>query len=612
MTTQYIETKYKDCPPEQTVETIRKRLAAIGIELEETVRDAGIGNVYSVHVAVKGGYPLLSNGKGITVELARASAYAEFIERLQCGLFLYKFQSIARDREMDLQSYAPDGRYMTVKELEESGEWMDYVIATYGNGLTRSKLAQQCRMYANTDEDKILTLPFYSLFENKYVYLPAGFVEHIYSANGCCAGNTRQEAWVHAFSEMLERNSTIRMLTGNCAAPVIPDQVLAQYPVPAAILKKIRQTGNYDVTLFDFSQGNGFPVIGVRLINKTTQGYLVNTAADPIFEIALSRGLTEIFQGQSLESISSLHGGSFWAGAQKIPVAHNVLNQIENGNGLFPLPFFTEEVSAKTAFTGFDDNRGKDNSALLAYVTELYRKMGRPVYVRNYSFLGFPSYQFVVPGFSETRGFRLTEPVQEYALADASVKVFHDPAQANAIDRTTLMMLFAKKQTALSHRGNFGRLAGLPIQGDCAKTLLYMTMAYTACKLERYADAIGYIDAMLHIDSKEPNCLTGEDKALFRCYRFYLDLKKQGIGQQDAGLLLKKFFDSTVAAKLMQCIADGQTPFDAYLLQCDKLSCAQCRYAENCNYTAVKHHIGKAGNVYARFTQGQDRSEFTI
>lgn len=40
---------------------------------------------------------------------------------------------------------------MTLEELEESGEWMDPIIATYGNGLTRKKLAQQCKMYACTD-----------------------------------------------------------------------------------------------------------------------------------------------------------------------------------------------------------------------------------------------------------------------------------------------------------------------------------------------------------------------------------------------------------------------------------------------------------------------------
>ena len=60
---------------------------------------------------------------------------------------------------------------MTTRELEETGEWMDHVIRSYPN-LTRKTLAKHCKAYACTDEDRILTLPFYSFFEDKYVYLP--------------------------------------------------------------------------------------------------------------------------------------------------------------------------------------------------------------------------------------------------------------------------------------------------------------------------------------------------------------------------------------------------------------------------------------------------------
>ena len=177
----------------------------------------------------KGGLPS-ANGKGVSKELARASAYGEFIERLQGGLFFYKFWEIGRDADMDLPGFAPDIKYVTMKELEETGDWMDYLIQSYGNGLTRNAIAKFCKLYAHTDEDKIATVPFYSLFEGKHVYLPIGFVDQIYATNGCCVGNSKEEAWVHALSEMMERHASLKMLTSGEAAPKFSEDVLKQFP----------------------------------------------------------------------------------------------------------------------------------------------------------------------------------------------------------------------------------------------------------------------------------------------------------------------------------------------------------------------------------------------
>ena len=161
----YIDEKFKETSPEKTVETIRNILKQICMELEETWNDSGIENCWSLRCNIKGTTEPTANGKGITKDFARASAYGEFMERLQSGLFFYKFQSIEGDEAMNLLTYAPDKKYMTLQELTESGEWMDYLIDTYGSGLSREKIARQCHMYACTGEDKILTVPYYSLLK---------------------------------------------------------------------------------------------------------------------------------------------------------------------------------------------------------------------------------------------------------------------------------------------------------------------------------------------------------------------------------------------------------------------------------------------------------------
>lgn len=602
-----INIRFKDMPPEKTVEKIQGILKSLGIELEEKWTDSGIENCCSVHVSVKGVYPFFTNGKGVSKALARASAYGEFIERLQCGLFLYKFQSITRDFSMNLQSYAPDGKYMTMAELEENGEWMDYVVQTYGSSLTRKKLAEQCKVYACTDEDKIWTIPYYSLFENKYVYLPAGFVEHVYSANGCCAGNTREEAWVHALSEMMERRSTITMLTSGKAAPVIPEEVIRRYPVASKILDTIRASGRYDIRVFDFSLGSGLPVVATRIIDKKNHGYIVNTSADPVLEIAIDRTLTEIFQGRKLDTFGSIHDGGTLEEAGAIPMAHNVLNQIENGNGVFSLDFFTEEMSDNGEYVAFEDHRGKNNRQLLEYMLGLYRTLNRPVYVRNYSFLGFPCYQFVVPGFSETRGLRLVEPVCEYALGDAVQKAFRNVADADVSELMMMLAFHKKVSTAFSRKHNFRGLAGLPMSQTHNRRLLALTLSCAAYRLGRYAAARSYLAGVLGDKSAEP-----QDQDYFRCIDRYLSLKLAKVSDDRIHLILGKFYEQQTVDKLYDCLDSGKTPYDPYLVKCDTASCAECCYQADCAYTQSRQIIANAGQRYRAFTGGQSEEHFAL
>ena len=74
--------RFKENSPVKTVEKIRAILDANGIQVEEHwFPESSIGTC-SLRVNIAGTL-IGSNGKGINREYARASAYAEFIERLQ-------------------------------------------------------------------------------------------------------------------------------------------------------------------------------------------------------------------------------------------------------------------------------------------------------------------------------------------------------------------------------------------------------------------------------------------------------------------------------------------------------------------------------------------------
>ena len=118
----FVDEKYKDCNPETTVKRIRKILDDMQIKVNEYWNESGLENCHSLRLTVADS-AIGANGKGVTHDFAAASAYGEFVERFQSGLFLYKFQSIRRDPAMNLHLYAPDSVYMTVEELEKE-DWI--------------------------------------------------------------------------------------------------------------------------------------------------------------------------------------------------------------------------------------------------------------------------------------------------------------------------------------------------------------------------------------------------------------------------------------------------------------------------------------------------------
>jgi len=599
---EHIDLKYKDEPPSQTVERIRSLLEKLGLDVQEHWNDSGIENCQSLFLFSPINPAFRSNGKGVSKELARASAYGEFIERLQCGLNFYKYQSITRDPEMLLHTFAPDARYMTTQELEETGDWMDHVIQSYP-GLTRKKLAKHCKVYACTDEDRILTIPFYSLFEDKYVYLPAGYVEYMYTANGCCVGNTKEEAWIHAFSEIFERRSNIHTILNANAMPVIPDEVLRKFPTVWKICQTIRQESDCDIAFFDFSLGSNYPVVASRLIDKKTHGYIVNVGADPILEIALERTLTELFQGRQLHTLRPSHN-SILETVKNIPPFHNILNQLQTGDGAFPANFFCEELTCCQDCSHFPDNSGKSNAELLQDVLNLCRSLNRPVYIRNYSFLGFPCYKIVIPGFSETKGLSFQDIVPEYALGDTAAKVLKNPESSVDGDLKILLLYYQKIRHLRSSHSNFSRLAGLPLSQELNLPLLMLTLSYANYRLGYHNEAITYLN---HYIQSAPN---EEDAQYFSCVSLYLQLTYANTPEEKIRLILKKFYKSSYTDALFSRLDQKCSPFSGYLMRCDHTSCNTCRYQTSCTYKNAKALIAKLAAVYKDFTDGQNKEQF--
>ena len=593
-----IDEKFKDAKPSDTIENIKKILNELDIHLIEDWIDTGIEHCYGLHVHGEKGFPY-ANGKGVTADLARGSAYGEFIERLQSGLFFYKYQSLENDPELLLHTFAPDAEYKTKEELIDDSEWMEPIVKTYG--VTKDALAAQCEMYAGGK--RILVLPYYDYFNDKYVKLPAGFVEHLYSANGCCVGNTREEAWIHALSEIMERYCCIRLVSEDLSVPVIPEETLRKYKVASEILDRIRAEGEFDVDVVDCSLSTGYPVVATRIINKKTHRYIVSIGADPILEIAIQRTLTEAFQGRTLARLHLTGNNLLLSHATDVDICNNVLNQLETAQGAMNASFFTP---TSQPCAQFPDYSGMNNQELVHIVLDYFRKKGLTVYIRNYSFLGFHCYKFVVPGFSESRGFRIPQTTQQYAIGELAAFALRNMRRADDIAMGDVLMNHKLIRGVNSREYYYPFLAGLPLAHGDHQTSAAVHYAYAAWRLKRYPEVKTHLKTAIAYCPDEKKC------SYLECMLQYLRFEMDGIGADHALQVLKRLYQAKDISRLTESLQRYGDVFSDLLISCQLPNCESCPHNDICYYQESKRVIRNTGLRYKEFTEGQDRENFRI
>ena len=179
------ESHYKEISPVKTVEKIKSILDELEIGVEENWCDKSDIETYSLRLSIKG-TNIGSNGKGISKEYARASAYAEFMERLQNDILVsaYIRQDVRTTREERNLGQEPDGKIMTSEEIiDQGGSFIDFYFknrqmekATRNEKIEKFKAINKFEYMLTGDDNSFFCLPFYSCREKKVYYLP----KHIY------------------------------------------------------------------------------------------------------------------------------------------------------------------------------------------------------------------------------------------------------------------------------------------------------------------------------------------------------------------------------------------------------------------------------------------------
>lgn len=572
---------WKDAHPLDTVKRIKDILVEQGIQTVEKWYESSVPNCFSLRVTIAGTV-FGTNGKGITKELALASAYGEFMERIQLGhIWRSKLNVENGASSSELQS-----RLIPADTLvQKKSPWHDtYVrVLKEHTGLDLSP-EEMLRQYADKDNN-IRVTPFYCLTTHTMEFLPTTLCNIVYHTNGGAAGNTPEEALVQAISEIVERNHQMRIISGGIPVPDVPEDVLQSFPIAYEIIQHLRKNG-FRAIVKDCSLGTAFPVICVCLINTATGQYHTHFGAHPNFEIALQRTLTESFQGRNLSNVCKHI--DFCDNANEIMEMKHLSRELTYGTSEKPAQFFLDLQEPYKKVSGLN---GSNNRETLRECIAFFKKQGYDVLVRDSSCLGFPTYQVIIPGYSDIFPHRLSVKHNDMRNALSVNKVLQNPASAKLNDLVSFMMHFAesKRQNGADMK-QFLLETGIPasLTSDEQAVFMFAAFAHVSYSLGKNAAALKYVDSVLTFCREE-------EMEYLVCVKRYLSMLCSQFDSEKIKTVLKRLHKEETVEKLYSYIDSSRNIIDPVVLQCDYQCREDCKLYSKCQKSAIPQLIHRVG-----------------
>ena len=390
--------KHKERDPKDTVATILGILERLGVDTELRKCPSPYKGAHSNYVTIPG-TTLAVSGKGTTEDYARASGYAELMERIQNGiLVLYPPDGAAAYADNGFLA-APDERYTPAASIVERHDpvlesWLELLGVTTDEGrLALLELLPKLRY--DRGDGAVAEVPFADPVSGGVAWLPAALVVYVCGSNGMAAGNTAEEALVQGLSEVFERFVARKVLRGEAVPPRIPSEMLADYGV-SDLIARVERGGRYEVRVHDASLGRGYPVVMTTLADRHRATFGVRFGSHPSLPIAVERTLTEAFQDRSIQRCTDMNR---FASPEEAASLGNMTSMFASGLGSLPPVALSGEPGWSVA--PWPAWEGASNAEMLGYMLELLLRDGYRPLLRDASHLGFPSYQIVVPGMSD-------------------------------------------------------------------------------------------------------------------------------------------------------------------------------------------------------------------
>ncbi|MCS2524665.1 YcaO-like family protein [Bacteroides ovatus] len=553
--------EYKDASPEQTIQKIKNILKDIGINTKELLYN----NAYLSHSCriiinndVLSELNVGTNGKGMTPAYSLASGYAELMERLQNKSLLN--EAIKHAIPSSTFQLFPDEKEQT----SSKANFISLINTFFPN--------YQPKRYANKLPEQIswLGVPFANITKKQVEVVPIILLS-TNSSTGMCAGNTPYEAILQGINEIFERYVLQKLYLEKITPPVYSPDYFKGTAIHSRLEKLVDMGYIYEVR--DCSLGKGFPVIGLQLTNTSNGTITFRLGADLSPEIALERCFTEIFQGREQKD-------AFFTPIEldkPINIPKEYHRNLKNGTGRYPTEFFFASPSYE--FNEPVITRTGDSQDDFHAMVDFLERNGYSLLIRDHSFLGFPTYQIIIPGLSDQH-YKLNDILDDYIQylnSNKPIWSLYRLKQLNKKELEQLPTIIEEKypDEYLIKLFPYNTSSHNVINKDLLIFLIYI-------KLNDYERAYKYFTSFLDFyKSKEARY-----NDYLHCVRDYIYLKKNHEKDVNIRSALSKFYTTKKVDEVFSDFKSTQKIMKNYLFP-ECFDCENCPIKSSCHYKRV-------------------------
>lgn len=280
--------KFKNRPPEETTAILTEFFESRGFHIVSCAVSNEI-NTWSYHMKLfyKDILVLTSNGKGMTKKFAYASGLAELYERF-CGASIIMDSKIAYDKYLDLKGHTEPLNIDDIYNIPIINHI--FCEKMFDNDIEKSK--EFVRYYLNNNPVKD---EFSNIITGEKLYLDKRLTYLIDGTNGLAAGNTFEEAFCQGFSEICERLAMMWFIGRYEDRPhIIKNENIENKELREKI--SALENNGYKVYIIDLSYNYNLPVVYLLVYDLIGHRTHSNFGCFPVFDIALERCFTEMFQ----------------------------------------------------------------------------------------------------------------------------------------------------------------------------------------------------------------------------------------------------------------------------------------------------------------------------
>ncbi len=565
---------YKAALPEKTVAKVEEILKRLCILTD--VRSFGKdGMACSARVRLIDGQlsslDTGTNGKGMDGSYALASAYGELMERIENKMLLFTVKYASPDfvrNNPELSHLASFGLKFRYFPDEKNERLTEAELCEWGR-----RLLPASSLFGEMSDGQtydMTFLPFYSVLGGNVVNLPYDLIRLAAGSTGLCAGNTPQEALLQGLNEIFERHVLQRIYLDAPVLPTVSAELFSDDEVGKRIANLEEATG-WRVVIKDCSLGQGFPVLGLLIVDDAGGRYTFRLGADIHPEIALQRCFTEIFQGTDINESAFLPIDL----SPDYDPSDGFRRNLLNGRGYFPNNIFIEKERLTEIWCDAPKPVGSIDGNFKSVIDWLETKK-YDIFVRDNSFLDFPAYHVYISGLSDVDSRlydvrRDIHPVPEHyqikpefrlcRLSEVEDAAFVEK-YGNAEDSVLMLYDYSSAQSNFINRN-----------------LLLSMLSFRAAK---YDDAAKYMCDFLRIMERGGKRMP----SYYHCVRDYFALMHKKLPLEDIRSVLATLYTKAVAEDVLSDMKDRSSALANFRLP-DCFNCSRCACRDKCAYSDI-------------------------